>query len=66
MGDQQELLPLIVVEGENVPLLGRQWLMSVTLPWNRIISTSVNIVKSDEKADVLHRSTVYRLRMKQE
>ena len=36
IGDHSAKLPLIIVEGTGAPLLGRQWLMSLKLPWNEI------------------------------
>ena len=44
---------MIVVEGNGAPLLGRQWLLSVKLPWNQILSSSVNNVSDADKVDML-------------
>ena len=53
IGKQYEKLPLIVVEGNGAPLLDRQWLLSVKLPWNQILSSSVNNVSDADKVDML-------------
>ena len=48
LGDQHEILPLIVVKGSGVPLLGRQWLTCLKLPWSEIFSSSVNEIQNEE------------------
>ena len=50
IGNQSATLPLIVVDGNGVPLLGRQWLFAIQLPWHQILSSSVNNIQD---ADVL-------------
>ena len=50
--EQQELvLPLIVVDGDGPPLLGRNWLEQLKLNWNSIFHVS----KADTQSDVLNR-----------
>ena len=50
--EQQELvLPLIVVDGDGPPLLGRNWLQQLKLNWSNIFHVS----KADTKSDVLNR-----------
>ena len=36
--DQCLLLPLLVIEGEGPPLIGRDWLRELKLDWNRVFS----------------------------
>ena len=62
IGKQCKKLPLIVVEGNGTPLLGRQWLLSIKLPWNQILPSSVNSVSDAdmlvcEFADLLRNTT---------
>ena len=62
IGKQCKKLPLIVVEGNGTPLLGRQWLLSIKLPWNQILPSSVNSVSDAdmlvcEFADLLKNTT---------
>ena len=50
--EQQELvLPLIVVDGNGLPLLGRNWLEQLKLNWRSIFHVS----KDDTLSDVLNR-----------
>ena len=50
--EQQELvLPLIVVDGDGPPLLGRNWLEQLKLNWNSIF----HVNKADTLSDVLNR-----------
>ncbi|KAL9978763.1 hypothetical protein ACROYT_G016318 [Oculina patagonica] len=50
--EQQELvLPLIVVDGDGPPLLGRNWLEQLKLNWSSIFHVS----KADTLSDVLNR-----------
>lgn len=53
IGEENANLPLIVVEGDGIPLLGRQWLKSVHLPWKEIFSPSVNKVDAADQVNVL-------------
>ena len=50
--EQQELvLPLVVVDGDGPPLLGRNWLEQLKLNWSSIFHVS----KADTLSDVLNR-----------
>ena len=50
--EQQELvLPLIVVDGDGPPLLGRNWLQQLKLNWHTIFHMS----EADTLSDVLSR-----------
>ena len=50
--EQQELvLPLIVVDGDGPPLLGRNWLQQLKLNWSNIF----HVNKADTLSDVLNR-----------
>ncbi|XP_058456730.1 uncharacterized protein K02A2.6-like [Malaya genurostris] len=43
-GDKDNHLRLFVVEGKRHPLLGREWMRSLSLDWNDILGGSVNSV----------------------
>jgi transposase InsO family protein len=38
VGDREQNLPLVVVQGNGPPLMGRSWLHSIKLPWRSIFS----------------------------
>ena len=52
IGEQCEMLPLIVVEGTGTPLLGRQWLLSIKLPWKQILTDASYAVNNVKDCDV--------------
>ena len=48
---QKRVLPLIVVDGDGPPLLGRNWLKDVQVNWHNIFLVS----KTDTLSDILRR-----------
>lgn len=58
--DQCKKLPLIIVEGEGAPLLGREWLQSMKLPWREVFANINNVNTTDAEMLIDEHSELFR------